>query len=57
MITKIRNKLKLPKTTWNYVPLTETTLIGQIYVRGTFHEIFPVYSEKVPNEILGNIPK
>ena len=34
---------------------------GQIYVRGTFVEhsleIFPVYSQKNPNEIPGNIPK
>ena len=34
---------------------------GQIYVRGIFvehsHEIFPVYSENIPYEIPGNIPK
>ena len=34
---------------------------GQIYVRGIFVEhsleIFPVYSEKIPNEISGNISK
>ena len=33
----------------------------QIYVRGIFvehaHDIFPEYSEKVPHEILGNVPK
>ena len=34
---------------------------GIIYVCGIFvehyHEIFPVHSEKVPNELPGNIPK
>ena len=34
---------------------------GKIYVRGKSLDhslkIFPVYSEKIPNEILGNIPK
>ena len=39
----------------------ETKPTGQIYVRGMLwehsHEIFPVYSEKILNEIPGNIPK
>ena len=33
----------------------------QIYVRGVFvehsHEIFPVFSENIPNEIPENVPK
>ena len=41
--------------------LTKPLPTGQIYVRGIFVEhsleIFPVYSEKIPNEIPGNIPK
>ena len=39
----------------------ETIPIGQINVRGIFvdhsHEIFPIYSEKVPYENPRNIPK
>ena len=41
--------------------LTKPLPTEQIYVRGVFvgHslEIFPVYSEKILNEIPGNIPK
>ena len=41
--------------------LTKPLHIGQIYVRGIFEEhsleIFPVYSEKILDEIPGNIPK
>ena len=51
--------------TWNDVKVSwityETVPTGQMYVRGIFvehsHDIFPEYSEKVPYEIPGNIPK
>ena len=41
--------------------LTKPLHTGQIYVCGVSREhsfeVFPVYSEKIPNEIPGNIPK
>ena len=48
----------------NFQEITKTRSLkptGQIYVCGIFvehsQEIFSVYSEKIPNEIPGNIPK